>query len=358
MFSLIMAGGLGTRFWPASRERLPKQFLKIIGNRTMLEETVRRASPISSGHNVYVVVNQTHEALARKQLAGYKTLFLAEPSGRNTAACIGLAALHMRRRDENMPIIVLPADHYIANEEKFLRSLLSVAEIAKSEAIVTLGITATRPETGYGYIRTGDERRSTSGEPFYCVDRFVEKPDQETAFKYMEDGSYLWNSGIFAFTARTILSEIRSFLPDLYGGLEEIDHAIDAPEYESVLARVYPGLESISIDYGIMERTTTPVYVLKTDFGWSDVGSWKSLYELRCQSHDENGNLSLGDSVALDSKNNFLYSDAGRTISLLGVDGLIVVDTQDTVLVAKMDRSQELKKVIEGLKNSGRTDLC
>ena len=358
MFSLIMAGGMGIRFWPASRASLPKQFLKVIGNRTLLQETVKRVSPLSRGENMYVVVNQAHEMLARKQLAGHDTQILAEPLSRNTAGCIGLAALHMRRRDQDMPIVILPADHHIADDEKFRSSLLRAAELAKSGCIVTLGVTPTRPETGYGYIKTGAGRHPATGEPVCAVERFVEKPDLETAIDYLADESYVWNSGIFAATAKTILAEIECLLPDLYSRLEEIDQAIDTPEYESVLASVYPNLESISIDYGVMERSVTPMYVLKADFEWSDVGSWQSLYDLRSKSHDENGNLFHGDSIALESKNNFLYSAGGRTISLLGVDDLIVVDTQDTVFVARIDRSQDLRKMVSRLMDAGRADLC
>ena len=349
---------MGIRFWPASRASLPKQFLKIIGTRTLLQETVKRVAPLSTPENLYVVVNQAHEALARTQLAGFDTQILSEPVSRNTAGCIGLAALHMRRRDPNMPIVILPADHHIANGEKFRSSLLHAAELAKSGCIVTLGVTPTRPETGYGYIKTGAGHHPATVEPVYAVERFVEKPDRETALEYLADDSYVWNSGIFAATAKTILSEIKCLLPVMYSQLEEIDQAIDTPEYESVLARVYPNLESISIDYGVMERTTTPMYSLKTDFEWSDVGSWRSLYDLRIQSHDEDGNLFHGDSIALESKNNFLYSAGGRTISLLGVDDLIVVDTQDTVFVAKIDRSQDLGKMVSRLIDEGRADLC
>jgi mannose-1-phosphate guanylyltransferase len=358
MFSIIMAGGMGTRFWPASRASLPKQFLKVIGSHTLLQETVKRVSPISRGEDMYIVVNQAHEALARQQLAGYDMRLLSEPASRNTAGCIGLAALHLRRRDPDMPIVILPADHHIGNDEKFRSSLLQAAELARSGCIVTLGVTPTRPETGYGYIQTQTAAHPAAGGTAYTVERFVEKPDLETAIDYLADGSYVWNSGIFAVTARRILSEIECQLPHLYSQLEEIDQAIDTPNYESVLGDVYPNLESISIDYGVMERTMTPMYALKTAFEWSDVGSWRSLYDLRSQSHDEDGNLFHGDSIALESKNNFLYSVGGRTISLLGVDDLIVVDTQDTVFVARIDRSQDLRKMISRLMEAGRADLC
>ncbi len=299
-----------------------------------------------------------YEEIARKQAGCSETKILVEPVGRNTAACIGLAALHIRRQDENAPIIVLPADHYIANIEKFVSFLSSVAKIARTGVIVTLGIMPTRPETGYGYIKAGEEKCYSNEQPYFCVDGFVEKPNHETALKYLSNGSYVWNSGIFVFTAKTILSELESCIPNLYQQLKEIDNAIGSPNYEAVVENIYPNIESISIDYGVLEKTKIPIYVLKTDFGWSDVGSWQSLYELQSESHDQEGNLSVGDVVTIDSKNNFLYSTTGRTISLLGVNGLIVVDTDDTVLITKMERSQDVKKVIENLKKTGRAHLC
>jgi mannose-1-phosphate guanylyltransferase len=358
MFTLVMAGGSGTRFWPASKERLPKQFLNIIGDRTMLQETIHRICPISEQAEVFVVVNKMHESIARNQLGNTMTNILAEPVGRNTAACIGLAAIHISRINENSPIVVLPADHYIANVDNFLKCLQSAAEVANSNAIVTLGITPTRPETGYGYIKVGEEKGQSLGESYFQAESFVEKPNNKTALEYILSGSYLWNSGIYVFTAKTILSELKLCMPTLYQQLIEVDEAIGTPNYESVLECVYPRLESISIDCGVMERTNTPIYVLKTNFGWSDVGSWESLYELKRQLHDSDGNLYIGDAVGIESKNNFIFSNSGRTISLLGVRDLVVVDSKDTVLIAKRDRSQDIKKVVEGLKHSGRTNLC
>jgi mannose-1-phosphate guanylyltransferase len=356
MFAIVMAGGSGTRFWPASRERLPKQFLKITSQRTMIEDTILRVEPVVGSENIYVVVGKAHQAIARQLLTMTQVRILVEPFGRNTAACIGLAALHVRRVAETEPMIVLPSDHFIADVEAFKQALEAACEVARSGAIVTIGVLPTRPETGYGYIEVGKQAGCAHGRNYYRVERFVEKPDQETAINYIQSGKFLWNSGIFAFTARTILSEIERCMPGLHSGLTEIDRAIGTADYDVAARRVYSGLEAISIDYGVLEKTATPIYTLRADFGWSDVGSWQALYELRVDRWDEEENLALGDLVALDSKGNLVYSDTGRVISLLGVEGLVVVDTCDALLVARMSRSQDVKRLPELLKRRGRAE--
>jgi len=356
MFSIIMAGGSGTRFWPASREALPKQFLKITSERTLLEDTAERIRPLMEDRNIYVVVNQLHEATTRKLLSDTPAHVLVEPVGRNTAPCIGLAALHISRFDKDAPIITLPADHFIASEDHYRHMLRAAAEVARSGAIVTLGITPTRPETGYGYIECGDEAGSSLGETVLNVERFVEKPDPETALKYLASGRHLWNSGIFVYTAKTILAEIQSYLPELYARLQEIDDAIGTDNYQETIERVYPQMESISIDYGVMEKTRVPVRTLRGDFGWSDVGSWQALYELRVDKYDTDANLLLADAMTVDAKQNLVYSTSDRRIALLGVEGLVIVDTPDALMVADTKRSQEVKKFPESLKKNGRTD--
>jgi mannose-1-phosphate guanylyltransferase len=365
MFAIIMAGGSGTRFWPASRQHLPKQFLNITSDKTMLEETVNRILPFIVEENIYTVVGKHHAELTHKILGETKSHVIVEPVGRNTAPCIGLAALYTRRQDENAPMFVLPADHFIADTEAFINTLKAASEVAKTGAIVTLGIAPTRPETGYGYIEInlecGDlpplsslEQTSASDEEkrrlvaalqnCFRVNRFVEKPDAETALKYMTGGRHLWNSGIFVFTAKTILEEIEKCLPSLSKGLQEIDKAIGTSEEQDVINRVYNEIESISIDYGVMEKTLAPIYVFKSDFGWSDVGSWQALYELRESEYDVDKNLLLGNVETVDAKNNLVYSNTNRTIALLGVEGLVITDTEDALLIADIKRSQEVKK--------------
>lgn len=348
MNAIIMAGGSGTRFWPASREVLPKQFLRITGDRTMLEETIARIAPTVGADRISVIVGSVHQAVTAGILQGRPVEMLVEPVGRNTAACIGLAALHWRRRDPGTPLVVLPADHYIADAMVF-NSVLQAAEgLARDGGLVTIGIEPTRPETGYGYIRLSDAPVRTvepGGHCYYEVERFVEKPDLETAVSYLTSGDYLWNSGIFIFTPETILAEIRTHLPELADGLDAIDQALDAGDevYREVLERIYGGLPSISIDHGIIEKTRHPLHVFRAEFGWSDVGSWQALFELRPEAADERGNLIRGRAWVEDSARNLVYSTSGRRVALLGVEGLAIVDTDDTLMVADLTRSQDVK---------------
>lgn len=355
MYAIVMAGGSGTRFWPASRASLPKQFLKITGDKSMFEQTVDRLAPIVDSSNILVVVNRLHEELTRKMLgADSPVRVLAEPVGRNTAACIGLAALHIAREAPEEPIVVLPADHFIANTEKFAATLSAASDIARFGAIATVGAVPTRPETGYGYIELGQKNKDAEGRSYYSVSRFVEKPDQPTALKYLSSGNYFWNCGIFAFTAQTILGELQACAPGLYNGLCRIDRAIGTPEYSSMLKSTYPELESISIDYAVMERTRAPIYVLPAQFGWSDVGSWQAVYELGEDRADQSRNLALGDALFEDSRGNLVYSQSDRVVALLGVEGLAVIDTPDALLVADIRRSQDVKVFPGILKSHGR----
>lgn len=313
----------------------------------MLEETIGRIRPTIAAERVSVVVGRIHEGVTRQLLAGTPVEVLVEPTGRNTAACIGLAALHWRRRDPGVPLVVLPADHFIARADLFNEILLAAAEPARDGAIVTIGIEPTRPETGYGYIKV-DERpavgRLSAGTILQRVDCFVEKPDLERALEYLRSGQYLWNSGIFVFTPEAILSEIATHLPALAEGLAKIDEAIGRADYDKVLEQIYGNLPAISIDHGIIEKTARPLYVIRSDFGWSDVGSWEALYELRQGEADAHGNLLQGEVWVEDSRRNLVYSTSGRQLALLGVEGLAIVDTEDRLMVADLARSQDVKR--------------
>jgi mannose-1-phosphate guanylyltransferase len=359
MFIVIMAGGTGTRFWPASRKCLPKQFLKIAGSRTMLEDTLERVKHVaSSPAATYVVVNRLHQELTESLVGSAGCLVLAEPVGRNTAACIGLAAMHIRLIDQDEPIIVLPSDHFIGKPDEFAALLRSAGQAARRGSIVTIGATPTRPETGYGYIELGEKTTELGDRQCFRVKRFVEKPDLQTAAGYISSGTFLWNCGVFAFTARTILGEIRSCKPDLFAGLERIAGAIGAPDYQAVLEQTYPSLESISIDYAVMEKTRVPLLVFPGDFGWSDVGSWQAVYELPGSACDDSHNRISGDVVAVDSQANLVHSTTDRLVALLGVEGLVVIDTADALLVARLDRSQDVKQLPELLARKKRDGLC
>ena len=350
MFAVIMAGGAGTRFWPASNRKLPKQFLKIFGGRSLLEETLDRIRPLAPGNRIFLVVNESHQLLTAESLKDSAATILLEPIGRNTAACIGLAATHISRVDAREPIVALPADHFVADAESFRRKLAAGVDIARSGAIVTLGVSPDRPETGFGYVEAGDPAGVVNDEEFFAVKKFVEKPDLETAIQYVTGGRHLWNSGVFIFTAETILGEIQLFAPRLHAGLNEISRAIGTTSYGDVVSGVYGRLESISIDYAVMEKTDVPIYALKGDFGWSDVGSWQALYDLHRVGADPAGNVLLGRAVTSDAKGNLVYSTTERHVALVGVEGLAVVDTADGLLVTRLDRSQDVKRVPELLK--------
>jgi mannose-1-phosphate guanylyltransferase len=344
IYGVVMAGGSGTRFWPASRAHLPKQFLRITGRQTMLEETLERISAVVPADHQWVVVGRQHEGVTRQLLEGKGPHVLVEPFGRNTAACIGLAAIELRRRDPEALLIVLPADHFIADVAAFDRLLERAVEVARRGSIVTLGVVPTRPETGYGYLQTAATMAGEiEGTPYTLLERFVEKPNQPTALTYLTEGNFLWNSGIFLFTAETILAEIALHLPALAAGLARIES-----EGEAVLEEVYAGLPSISIDHGIMEKTKRPCQVFRLEVGWSDVGSWEALYELRAGEADDDGNLLIGEGRLLveEASGNMVQAGPGRTVALLGVEGLAIIETDDVLLVADLRRSQEVKRFV------------
>jgi mannose-1-phosphate guanylyltransferase len=357
MFAVIMAGGVGTRFWPASREAHPKQFLKITGERTMLEETLARARALTDDDNIYVVINADHQELANNLIGSSRVNVLAEPVGRNTAPCIGLAAIHAARRGNDQPMVIMPADHYIGDTEQFISTVQAGSEIAAVGGIVTIGIVPTRPDTGYGYIEIGTSKAEARGRAHFDVADFVEKPPLEDAIRFLKGGRHLWNSGIFVFTPATIVGEIAVHLADLRGSLERIAGVIGTERYDETLAREYQTVRSISIDHGVMEHTEAKVRVLPADFAWSDVGSWQALYELRTSECDAAGNLLLGDGITFDAKRNLVYSTGGRFVVLLGVEGMVVVDTSDALLVADLRHSQDVKKINEILGNKGRNNL-
>lgn len=353
MYIVIMAGGSGTRFWPASREAVPKQFLRIIGSRPLIEQTFLRVAPLADEGHIYLVINALHQELTEKIFEQRRVNVLTEPIGRNTAPCIGLAAIHLRQEAGDRPMIVLPADHFIADEEAFRSTLHAAAMLAQAGGIVTIGITPTRPETGYGYILKGAEQEPVLSHPVFRVERFVEKPDLPTARHYLASGQYLWNSGMFVFTPNTILQELQQHLPQIFTGLMTLQRQLGQPGYDAALEEVYSGWPSISIDYGVMEKTTRPVYVLPASFGWSDVGSWEALYELRQEQQDGQRNVVDGLALLKETTGSFIHSQTNRLIATLGLADVLIVDTPDGLLVADLRRSQEIRQLTEELKKRG-----
>lgn len=354
MFAAIMAGGSGTRFWPASTPERPKQFLRLFGDRTMLEHTVDRLDGLAADGDICIVTGARHADLTRA-LAGSRPLtVIAEPVGRNTAACIGLAALHFAARDADVPIAVLPADHFVGDVPAFRRALAAAGTLAREGAIVTLGIPPTAPETGFGYIEAGDGGETPDRIAWHSVRAFVEKPDRDTALGYLASGKHFWNAGIFVVTARVILGEIAACMPELSAGLDGIARDLGTEREATTVADVYAGLDSVSIDYGVMERTRARTVVIPAPVGWSDLGSWSALAELRAPERDAAGNVLPDRSVAIDAASCLVVSEMTRPVALLGVRDLIVVDAAEGLLVASPERAQDVRLITERLGGPGR----
>jgi mannose-1-phosphate guanylyltransferase len=356
---VVMAGGSGTRFWPLSRRSRPKQFLPLAGGAPLLRATVERLPPLVEAQRVRVVCGPSHAAAVRKMLPELpKANVVVEPCARNTAPCVGLAALHVAAEDPKGVMLVLPADHHIARPAAFRDALGAAARVAASGAIVTVGVKPTRPETGYGYLKVGravdGKVRLKKGLAPRAVERFVEKPDVATAERYLADGAYLWNSGIFAFRADVILEEIRRALPDLGQRLGEIAAAIGTGGYARALGRAFPACPSISIDYGVMEKSDR-IAVVPGDFGWSDVGSFAALPEVRAA--DAQGNVAEGEALILDGRDNVVLARKDRPVALIGLDGVVVVDAGDALLVCKKDRAQDVRQAVDALQKRGRDDV-
>jgi mannose-1-phosphate guanylyltransferase len=349
LYAAILAGGQGTRLWPRSRQSRPKQFADITGTgRTMLQETVDRLQPEIPLERVFVIGGGEYTALVREQLAGLPTEnLIVEPSGRNTAPAIGLALLHLARRDPQAVMVVLPADHVIADSGGFRRALQTAAAIAGQGFVVTLGIKPDRPHTGYGYIQRGERLPSREGLPAYVVRRFLEKPDEATAQQFLEDGGYFWNGGIFIFRLDTMQMEIRRQLPELHKTLSEIDAAHGTSREADTLARVWPQAPKISIDYGVMEHAQQ-VAVVPIDVGWSDIGDWAALRQV--VAGDGNGNIVVsGRHLSIGSRDTVVYGTNDRLIVTVGVEDLIIVDEGDVLLVCPSDQAQNVRLAVEHL---------
>ena len=352
LYGVILAGGSGTRFWPLSRERFPKQLLRIIGEETLIQQTVRRLLRSMSAERIVVVTNEHQADSIKLQLVNWKdelsNNIIREPEGRNTAPAIGLAALQLLRRDSDAVMVVLPADHVIAQPAKFQQAVSLGAQLATQGNLVTFGIQPSRPETGYGYIQP--QRRSSVGRrgkmTGYRVARFVEKPNESTAQRYVRSGNYYWNSGIFMWKASVVLQELEKQKPALAKGLKKVEKMIQAGATNAEIAKYYHRLESVSIDHGVMEHSSQAA-VIPVDFGWSDVGSWGSLEEVAPL--DQAGNVMNGNIMDIGSTNSVLFADR-RVVATIGLSDMVVVDTPDATLVCPKSRAQDVKKVVQELK--------
>ena len=371
--AVLLAGGRGTRFWPRSRIRTPKQLLNIIGDKTMLRETVARLAPIVPSRNFWVVTNAEQSAGARRELRGVPAnQVLAEPLGRNTAAAIGLAAIHLQRQYGDAVMAVLPADSYIADAARYRGLMRAAVELARTPGnMVVLGLAPTRPETGYGYIERGGVFARAGGVAAYDVRRFTEKPSLAVARRYMVSGKHLWNAGMFVWRTSTFLDALERFLPATQAGLMELAKTIGTRRYASALRKMYPRLENISVDYAVMEPATRSesaaarkrkragkssihVSVIPAKVGWSDIGSWAAVHELRALK--PGANVSAGPMFAADASGNYFWSPK-KFVAAIGVHDLVLVETDDAILLCPRQRSQDVGKIVKWLEEQKHKHL-
>ncbi len=354
-YGVIMAGGGGTRFWPLSRQKMPKQLLNLSGKDVMVNEAVDRIATVIGKSNIFII---TAEVQASSMIAAthgkvFPMNILVEPAARNTAACIGYAAMEIYRKYGDGVMIITPADHYIedvpALTDIFKTAILTAEE---QDKLVTIGLKPSFPATGFGYIKYD----ATVSDRVKPVIEFREKPDEETAKKYIESGHYAWNSGMFIWKASLILKKLEEYVPDIYADLKKIGDAMNTPNEQEVLNDIYPNIRKISIDYAVMEPSAAKgdVLVIPGDCGWNDVGSWDMMNVLH--QPDENNNIMLGDVVAIDSKNSVIYSSS-KTVTAVDVEGLVIVETPDAIMVCKKEKAQNVKKIVDALLYAGRKEL-
>ena len=351
LFAVIMAGGVGSRFWPKSREKQPKQLINIFGNNTMIQATAGRLNGLVQNENIYVITNKVQKDEIIKQLPQIpKGNIIAEPFGKNTAAAIGLASLIINQKDKDSITVVLPADHLINDIQNFQATIKYASNfINEKEGLITFGIVPTRPETGYGYIQIDEQVEESE---IFKVKTFAEKPNYATAVRFLESGDFYWNSGMFIWKTKTILDEIKNLMPELDDGLNLLSKAIGSKNFDKILTHVYGQLKSISIDYGVMEKSKL-VYLMKSSFDWSDVGSWEEVY-LKTDKN-ENEMVELGDIFSIKSKGCYISSQ--KFTALVGVQNLILIETDDSILVCDRSNAQDVKLVVDYLKLNKRADL-
>lgn len=379
--ALIMAGGRGERFWPKSRRRLPKQFLSLVDDRTMLQLTVERILPLVPIERIFIATGRDYKELVREQLPAIpERNILCEPMGKNTAPCIGFGAVHIEKQFGDALMLVLSSDHMIRHEELFLDSLQTACQVAeKGENLVTLGIRPDYPETGYGYIKfcqssgssmtidtsdgyvkgltkqsgKGDEKVKEIPESLaWPVECFVEKPDMELAKKYVISGKYLWNSGMFVWKISSILENMKKFMPETYKGLKTIQEALGTEREEEVLEESFRAFSSESIDYGVMEKAEH-IYTVPGDFGWDDVGSWMAVG--RMKKTDKHRNVIEGNILAIDSED-CIFQGEKKLIAAVGLKDLVIVDTADAILICSKNDSGKIKSVLEQLRQKNQQE--
>jgi len=350
-WAVIMAGGSGTRLWPLSRKNNPKQSLKLVGDKTMFQHAVDRLSPLFPMDRILVVTRTDYGSQLHEQVPQLlEENFILEPEGRGTAPAIGLAAVHLQKRDPEATMAVLTADHFIADTRTFFE-VLKAAEISAGKGyLVTLSIQPTSPSTGYGYIERDQFLEQIDRVAVYQVRRFIEKPDRDTAFQMVTRGGYSWNSGMFVWQVSRIMQEIETHMPDLSQALSRIAQYIHTADYQQNISQIWQQVKKETIDYGIMEKASR-IAVIPVSMGWVDVGSWTSLDQL--YTPDANGNVWTVPHVAIDTQNIIAMSDSQKFIATIGVEDLIIIDSQDALLVCAKSREQEVKTIVDQLNREG-----
>ena len=350
-YAVIMAGGGGTRLWPISRKETPKQLLPLLGKETLFQSTVSRLEQIFPSERILVVTVAEQAREMQKQVPAIPVEnYLIEPSPRGTASVVALAAAVLQKRDPQAVMAIQTSDHYIRNRDLFHYLIRAAFDVAQKNYLVTLGITPTYPSTGYGYIQQGVSLDGDYKYPVYTVKRFKEKPDEETAQQLLRSGDHSWNSGMFVWRVDTILSEIERQMPQLFEVVTKISSAWGTPEQDEVVQAHWSGLKSQTIDYGVMEKAEKVAVLPAGGLGWSDVGSWDSLFEVLMP--DMNGNVATNaQHLALDTHSTLVYSKSeGRLVVTIGLDDIVIVDAGDVLMVCKVDQSQRVKDVVEHLK--------
>jgi len=343
-YAVILAGGVGSRFWPFSRELEPKQFMKIIGQVSLLQATIQRLKGLVDAPRIYIVTNSIYFYEVKAQVARFgipDTNIILEPQGKNTAPAVGLCAKLINKIDKDAVLLVLPSDHYIKNIKNFKKTIKKAIACAKNNLLVTLGIKPAAPSIGYGYIKVGGKE-----DGYLAVEKFLEKPDLNKAKKYFKDKRFFWNSGMFIWKASVFLDETRKYLPKLYANLQRINSVNDIP-------KIWPRIEAISVDYGIMERSKC-IALIPASFYWTDLGSWDALAEVFPK--DKKGNIVSDDTLNVDSQGVCVFSRGNRLVSTIGIKDTVIVDTPDALLICDRSRTQDVKQLVERLKTLKRKE--
>jgi mannose-1-phosphate guanylyltransferase len=353
MYFVLMAGGIGSRFWPRSRSSQPKQLLQILGTRSMMQMTYDRIRNLAEPEKILIVTNQDlKEAIAEQIPDIPRENIIGEPFGRNTAPCVGLACAFMKNRepaDSNEVMVVLPADHLIQDEQKYLDVLkTAVNYAAHNDYLLTIGIVPAYPETGYGYIQRNEAVLSSNQKTIYKVKTFAEKPNRDTAERFLKSGDFFWNSGMFVWNYNTIMKEFEEYIPELAEGIHQIAEDVGTDNQDEAVLDLYSKIKSISLDYGILE-VSKRVGVIEGDFRWNDVGSWEAVYNIS-EKDDQANVVNTDKKIMLNAGDNYLYSSENKIIVAMDVEGLVLVETDDAILICKKEKSQNVKNVVDLLR--------